>query len=287
VSGEDEVIAARCDASGNLNDNGTYLRIKAKRSYIKIFDHATSVPEQKNPCVIQYRYRADGGSFSDWITILAANASSDEVDTGAILGTLDVASSYFVQVRAIDTVGEFTSTSITISTEKVYWHRAGSRGSFAFGKYAEEDNTFDIAEDKTAIFRGEVRFPGEAWVELARGTNVVESTVNSGRWRGTGVFYRVCAGGKHIYVAFNVSFTTSSSTVRAESYTLPYEYRPTYDVYALCPVGFADGSRGIATVSVSPKGRVNIYAVHKLPGATLSTGDTVAWIDGYIDFWTE
>lgn len=282
ASGEDEVIAERCDSSGNPSDSGAYLRIKAKRDYSRLIVSG----EQKNLCRIDYRYRADGGTFSAWTTILAANASSDEVDTGAILGSLDVAKSYFVQVRALDFVGEATSTSLTISTEKVYWHRAGSRGSFSFGKYAEEDNVFDIAEDKTAIFRGEVRFPGEAWVELALGTNVVASTVNSGRWGGSGVFYRVCAGGKHIYVAFNVSFTTSSSTVRAESYTLPSEYRPTYDVYALCPVGFADGSRGIATVSVSPNGRVNIYAVHKLPGATLSTGDTVTWIDGYIDFWT-
>lgn len=286
ASGEDEVIAARCDASGNLSDNGTYLKIKAKRDYSKVVYSGV----QKNFCAIQYRYRSDGGSFSEWTTILANSASSDEVDTGALLGSLDVASSYFVQVRVIDNVGEATSTSITISTEKVYWHRAGSLGSFGFGKYAEEANTFDIAEDKTAIFRGEVRFPGEKWEELALGTNVVTSTVNSGRWGGTGVFYRVCAGGKHIYVAFNVSFTTSSKTVRVETQTetqkiLP-KYRPQYDVYAFCPVGFADGARGIATVSVSPSGRVNIYAVHKLPGATLSTGDTVAWIDGYIDFWT-
>jgi hypothetical protein len=96
----------------------------------------------------------------------------------------------------------------------------------------------------------------------------------------------VCAGGKHIYVAFNVSFTTKTSTVRADSETIPSAYRPSYDVYALCPVGFSDGSRGIATVSVSPSGRVNIYAVHKLPGAVLSSGETVSWIDGYIDYWT-
>lgn len=142
----------------------------------------------------------------------------------------------------------------------------------------------DIADDITTKFRGNVQFAGEQWVSLPLGTNVAESTVNSGRWGGSGVYYRVCAGGKHIYVAFNVSFTTTASTIRVESYTVPNA--PSYDVYALCPVGFANGSRGIATVSVSPKGRVNIYAVHKLPGATLSTGEEVSWIDGYIDFWT-
>jgi hypothetical protein len=186
-------------------------------------------------------------------------------------------------VQAVDDIGEAATTTISIPTDKVYMHEAASMNSLGIGKYAEEENTVDIAEDVTAIFRGEVLFKSEAWISRALGTNVTESTVNSGRWGGTGVYYRVCAGGKHIYVAFNVSFITSTSTVRAESETIPFP--PNYDVYALCPVGFSDGSRGIATVSVSPRGRVNIYAVHKLPGATLSTGDTVNWIDGYIAFW--
>lgn len=280
ASGESEVIVARCDSSGNLSDTGTYLKIKARRYYSKV----VSSNVQKNFCALQYRYKENGGSYSSWTTILATTAASDEVVTGALVGTFDIAKSYSVQIRAIDDIGESSLSAATISTEKVYRHKAGSMNAYALGKYAEDENTFDVAEDWTAIFRGDVRFAGEEWVSLPLGTNVAASSVYSGRWGGSGVYYRVCAGGKHIYVAFNVSFTTSSSTVRAESYTIPYP--PNYDVYALCPVGFADGSRGIATVSISPKGIVNIYAVHKLPGATLSTGETVNWIDGYIDYWT-
>ena len=281
ASGEDSVIAARCNSAGVLDDNGTYLKIKAKRSYSKVL----SANVQKNYCAIQYRYKVEGGSYSSWTEILSRTASSDEIVTGALLGgVLSISSTYVVQVRAIDDIGDAGTTNIFVSTEKVYMHRAGSLNSIGIGKYAEEENVVDISEDMTAIFRGEVQFKSEAWISRTLGTNVTASSVNSGRWGGSGVYYRVCAGGKHIYVAFNVSFTTSSSTVRAESETIPYP--PNYDVYALCPVGFADGSRGIATVSVSPRGRVNIYAVHKLPGATLSTGDTVNWIDGYIDYWT-
>jgi hypothetical protein len=277
ASGESEIVCARCDASGNIKEDGTYLKIKAKRSYSSL--------NSKNTCSIRYRYKPDGGSFSSWITILEASSESDEVTTGALLGGgLLTTSSYTVQIGVIDALGETDYTSIFVSTASVYMHKAGSRNSLGIGKYVEDDNVVDIAQDITAIFRGDVRFMGEAWNSLPLGTNVVASEVNSGRWGGSGVYYRVCAGGKHIYVAFNVSFTTSSSTVRAESSTIPYP--PNYDVYAICPVGFADGSRGIATVSISPKGRVNIYAVHKLPGATLSSGDTVNWIDGYIDYWT-
>ena len=282
ASNEDEIICARCDASGTLSESGTYLKIKAKRDYSKVVSGS-----QKNFCSIRYRYKPDGGSYSSWATILADSATSDEITTGALLGgALSLTSSYVVQVGVIDTLGESANTTIPIPTEKVYMHKAGSIRSLGLGKYAEEENSFDVAEDITAIFRGDVQFKGESWTARALGTNVTESTVNSGRWGGTGVFYRVCAGGKHIYVAFNVSFKTSTSTVRAESETIPSAYRPSHDVYALCPVGFSDDSRGIATVSISPSGRVNIYAVHKLPGATLSSGDTVKWIDGYVDYWT-
>lgn len=283
VSGQSEVVAARCNASGALDDNGTYLLIAAKRAYSKV--EASGV--QKNYCKIQYRYKVEGGSYSAWTDILSRTATSDEIVTGALLGgALSTASTYRVQVRAIDDLGEAATTNIFISTEKVYMHEAASLNSLGIGKYAEEENVVDIAEDITTIIRGSVEFRGEEWVSRALGTGVAESTVNSGRWGGSGVFYRVCAGGKHIYVAFNVSFTTKTSTVRADSETIPAAYRPSYDVYAFCPVGFSDGSRGIATVSVSPSGRVNIYAVHKLPGAVLSSGETVSWIDGYIDFWT-
>ena len=250
---------------------------------------------QKNFCSIRYRYKPEGGSYTSWTTILAENATSDEVTTGALLGgALSVASSYVVQVGVIDTLGESANTTVPIPTEKVYMHKAGSMRSLAIGKYAEEENTFDVAEDITAIFRGKVRFPGEAWKSLELYSSVVTSETSVGRYGGTGAYYRVCSGEKRICVIFNVSFTTSSSTVRVvdryksgtTEFQIPSAYRPGCDVYALCPVGFADGSRGIATVSVAPSGRVNIYVVHKLPGATLSNGDTVAWIDGYIDYWT-
>ena len=283
VSGESEVIAARCNSEGVLDDNGTYLLIAAKRAYSKVEVDGV----QNNYCKIQYRYKVDGGSYSSWTEILSRTASSDEIVTGALLeGTLSTTSTYMVQIRAIDDLGEAGTTNIFISTEKVYMHEAASMNSLGIGKYAEDENVVDIAEDITTIIRGDVQFKAEAWLPRAPGTKVTDSTVSSGRRGGTGVYYRVCAGGKHIYVAFNVSFTTSTSTVRADSETLPSAYRPNYDVYSLCPVGFSDGSRGIATVSVSPSGRVNIYAVHKLPGAALSSGETVAWIDGYIDFWT-
>lgn len=283
ASGESGIICARCDANGNLSTSGNYLKIKAKRSYSKVM----SGSKQKNFCQIRYRYKVNGGSYSSWATILASNSlSSDEVTTGALNCNLSATSVYVVQVQAIDDIGETDYTTVTVPTDKVYCHRDGARRSFAFGEYVTEDDTFSVAEDITAVIRGRVRFDGEAWLSLGLYSAVAKSSKNKGRWGGTGCYYRVCAGEKHIYVAFNCSFATSSSTVRVNSSLIPSAYRPAYDVYALCAVGYADGGRGVATVSVAPSGRVNIYAVHRLSGTAPSSGETVQWIDGYIDLWT-
>jgi hypothetical protein len=151
VSGEKAIVCARCDADGNLSESGTYLKIKAKRSYSKVEVSG----EQKNFCSIRYRYKPEGGSFSSWATILAADTASDEIVTSALLdGKLLKENAYEVQVGVIDTVGETGGTTVSIPTEKVYWHRAGSIRSFGLGEYVEEENTFSVAEDIGSTFKG-------------------------------------------------------------------------------------------------------------------------------------
>ena len=164
ISSESEVVAARCDINGNIVDNGTYLKIKAKRKFSKVSSH--------NACSIRYRYKKEGGSFTDWTTILATNASSDEVVTGALLGgALVVTSSYLVQIQAIDTIGETGTTTIYLPTERVYMHKAASKNSLGIGKYAEEENTVDVAEDMTVKVRGSLNI---------RGDNVADFPVEEG-----------------------------------------------------------------------------------------------------------
>lgn len=151
ISTESEVIAARCNSSGSLSETGTYLKIKAKRSYSKVNISGAN----KNLCYIRYRYKKEGGSYSSWTTILATTASSDEVTTGALLsGALSVTSSYIVEVQAVDSIGEVGTTVLSIPTERVYMHKAGSINSFAFGEYVEEENTVSIAQDIGVRLKG-------------------------------------------------------------------------------------------------------------------------------------
>ena len=138
----------RCDANGNAADNGTYLKIKAERSYSKVVSNGV----QKNFCTIRYRWKTANGSYSSWATILAKDAASDVVTTGALLGTLDAKTTYMVQVQAYDDIGEHAETEVNILTEAVYMHR--TKNAMGLGKYAEGENLLDVAWD--ARFHGDV-----------------------------------------------------------------------------------------------------------------------------------
>lgn len=279
ASGESEIICERCDSSGNLSDSGTYLKIKAKRSYSKV----VSSGSQKNFCSIRFRHKAEGGSYSEWTTILATGAASDEVSTGALLGgALALTSSYVVQVGVVDTLGEEDTTTVSIPTAKIYMHRAGSINSLGIGKYAEEENTIDVAEEITTKFRGPVRFAGEAWINLGLSANVAESETNTGRWGGTGCYYRACAGDKHIYVAFNCAFTFSGSAIQVNAEPIPEAYRPDRNVYAIC----ATGGRTVARILVNKSGNIFVDWIQVISSAEQTASSTVKWIDGYIDYWT-
>lgn len=143
ASGEKSIICGRCDKDGNLTDSGTYLKIKAKRSYSKCVVNG----EQKNFCGLRYRYKKVTGSYSSWTTILLySKMDTEEVTTVQLNGGLSVASSYIVQVDAVDSLGHHTPVTVEIPTDKVYMHRAGSRNSLGIGKYAEKNNTIEVAE---------------------------------------------------------------------------------------------------------------------------------------------
>lgn len=168
VNGESSVICARCDANGNLTENGTYLKIKARRSYALCMSDG----EQKNFCGLRYRYKiAEASSYSDWITLLSSTTlSTEEVDSSPLLnGELSATSSYVVQVDAVDSVPNHTPLTFSIVTAKVYLHRSGRNNALAIGKYIELDNTVDIAEDIAVRVRNSIN-------GLFMGTKVVSGT---------------------------------------------------------------------------------------------------------------
>ena len=143
----------RCDADGNPDDSGTYLRIKASRSFATIVQDN----EHLNYCKVQYRYKAAGaGAYSEWKEILPPSELTEEqVETAALLeGALNVDTSYEVQIRAIDDIGDSAVATITIPTEDVYMHR--TRDAVGLGKYTTArkavDSDWDLLMNGHRIF---------------------------------------------------------------------------------------------------------------------------------------
>lgn len=131
---EADIICARCDKDGNITDSGTYLKVKARRSYSKVVSG-----EQKNFCAIVVRYSPTAGQFSEWETILAKeDLTTNTVDSAPLLdGALSVDTSYDVQLGVKDDVSnEVVYSTFHIPTDKIYSHEGND--FLAFGKYSEK-----------------------------------------------------------------------------------------------------------------------------------------------------
>lgn len=262
-----DVVVGRCDASGVLQDNGTYLLIKAKRSY--------STVGNKNKCQIQYRYKLlSASSYGSWTTILAKDATSDEVITAPLLnGNLSVKSTYEVQVRAIDDIGEYTSTTGKIPTDKVFCHEGWN--SISYGGYIEEDNTFSIT--------GNIKFKvkNEVWESLELSNFVTPSDKNIGRGpESTGCWFRVI-NGNHVQIAFNCAVAYTGAAVKVNMRAIPEKYRPQRNTSANCSVN----GRAVASVLVGSSGEIFVNWVQDLAVSVQTTSYEVTWIDGYIDYY--
>ena len=274
-----DVECARCDVNGNLVDSGTYLKIKAKRIYSPVVSNGT----QYNFCQIRYRYKVEGGSYSSWVTILSSNElNTDEIETAALLdGALSEQSSYYVQIQVIDDIGDYSHTTISIPTERVYMHRAASINSLGIGKYAEYPNTVDIAEDITTKLRGKVEF-AEKWVELGLESNVAAYTVAVGGVSDHGCRYLVCAGERHVYVTFHCALDYIGSPVQISSAAIPKEYRPVQSVYTVS----STGGRVLARISVNTSGHVFVEWLQDMTTSGETTSYPLVIINGYLDYWT-
>lgn len=141
-SNETSIVAARCDASANFTDSGTYLKIKAKVVYSKVISGGV----QHNYSYIKFRYRKEGGAYSSWQTILDCKANnSDEVITPPLLnGALDITSNYQVQIIASDDFYDSEPITIALPSDAVYMDRPAGGKSMGLGGYSSGDGNLDV-----------------------------------------------------------------------------------------------------------------------------------------------
>lgn len=142
MSGQSNVVVGRCDASGNMTDSGTYLKIKAKTVFSKVISDGV----QYNYGKLKYRYRKEGGSFSVWQTILDYKTDgSDDVITPPLLnGALDIKANYQVQVIATDELYDSEPVTISVPSDDVYMDRPAGGKSMGLGGYSTGDGNLDV-----------------------------------------------------------------------------------------------------------------------------------------------
>ena len=160
-SGESNIVVARCDASGNIKDDGTSLLIKAQITYEKVISDGV----QYNYGEIQYRYRVEGGVWSEWIKIHDANTSPSWVSTYGLLGgQLSTKKNYQVQVKAVDKIDESQPVTMALSSDDVYMDRPAGGKSMGLGGYSTGAGNLDVYWKIKA--RGGLNLVDEAGEEL-------------------------------------------------------------------------------------------------------------------------
>ena len=116
ASGEKSIICERCDASGNLTESGTYLKIRAIRSYSKVISGSA----QNNFCIIRYRVRKESSdSYSAWKTILEKSATSDTVNVTLADVVPSIETAYFVQLGVVDDLGKVDAVQVSVPSDFV------------------------------------------------------------------------------------------------------------------------------------------------------------------------
>lgn len=277
-TGYSNVVCERALSSGALDPSGTYLAIKAGKSYSSVVLNGV----EKNGCKLQYRWKiSSSGTYSSWSTLLAEGSTQTEISllVGNIVSSLST--SYDVEIKAEDSLGGVHTLTFAIMTEAVSFVLYDGVDGAGFGKYPEEPHVVDIAAHMTLRVRGKLVVDSADWVNLDLASGINESVYSYGRKEDSGCHYQV-TDGNHIYIAFNCAFSFAGSAKVINSTVIPAAHRPPRTVYTLCPIN----DRGIALVSVNADGYIRVEWVQNLTDTVLTGSTEVIWIDGYLDYWT-
>ena len=276
-TGYSAVICERAKASGELSAEGTYLAIKAGRTFSSVVLDG----QEQNRCVLRYRWKVNGAAdYGSWTVLIPASSSQTEVSVLVSNVVTSLQSSYQVQIEAADTLGGTHTLTFQIMTEAVSFVLYDGPDGAGFGKYPEAPHVVDIASHMTLRVRGKLVVDGSDWQDLGLATGVSESIYPYGRKEVSGCHYQV-ADGNHVYLAVDCAFDHPGTAKVLNASPIPGEYRPKRTTYALCPVN----GQAMALVSAGTDGYIRVQWVQKLTD-TVSTGSCVVeWLDGYLDYW--
>lgn len=132
------IAVFRCNAGGTADEDGTYISVKATRSFSSL--------NSLNSCTLKAQIAPRGGSYGAATTLTSGIASK----LGG--GALSADTSYTVKIVAQDSLSNSATYYYTVPTRKWSMKFRSNGSGVAFGKAAETDNTFEVSSDWDVIF---------------------------------------------------------------------------------------------------------------------------------------
>lgn len=154
LASENAILCYRSDGNGNRTGSSTSLWIKAKKSYHNV--------SGKNGCTLQWRWKRVSEEWSDdheWVTLLLESSTSTEYNA-LVTGEFDQKEAYTVQIRAIDTIGEYDTKTLEVPTQDVALHLGKGGKNVSVGTYCDYSEERTFYSDWKAIFDKEVVIGG-------------------------------------------------------------------------------------------------------------------------------
>lgn len=146
------------ESAGAVSDTGTEIWIDAARQYTAL----TVDGVQLNRCYFQWSWKLTSdpdSNWSEWYSLIAVTDTSSNSFSGRkpyTLGspTFEATKSYDVRIRVYDRLGSKDTFRTTIPTAEVAFHLGDGGKKAAFGKYAENENAVEIADEWDLILHG-------------------------------------------------------------------------------------------------------------------------------------
>ena len=274
-TGYAEVICERALEDGQLNSSGTYLAIKAGKS----FSSFQVDEKERNSCSLRYRFKVSSApEYGAWVVLLDSTSAEKEIQVLVRDVVPSTSRSYDIEISAIDALGGEHILRFAIMTSAISFVLYDGVDGAGFGKYPEEPHVVDIAAHMTLKVRGKLEVLGAKWQNLGLNAGVAESPFAYGRQEDTGCYYQL-SNGNHIHVACNCSFNYRGTPVAINAAQLPVEHRPARPVCSLCAANDAQ----VVLVCVKPDGYIWAEWVKALDQASGTA--VVLWMDGYLDYW--
>ena len=275
--GYSEVICERAKATGELSADGTYLAIKAGKTFSSVVLNGAEM----NSCALRYRWKPNGvDAYSEWITLLADGSKETEISllVGNVVSSLQT--SYMIEIEAVDALDGRHKLTFQIMTKAISFVLYDGPDGAGFGKFPEEPHVVDIASHMTLLVRGKLRVLGDEWKNLGLAAGISESAYAHGR-KETGCHYLVTEG-HHVHIAFNCAFSYAGTALIINATPIPEEDRPEQTVCTPCICN----DRCIAGVVVDTDGYIRVEWVQRTADTSLTGSADVTWIDGYLCYWT-